>query len=94
MSLRYCFLIAAVVLGNAVPAHAQEIFKQDILYFNHHLNEVVHDTQNFNFTPYTDYNSALASHCQIFKEQGQELWWANCGKPINGFTVISNVDSN
>jgi len=69
-------------------------FKQEDLQIDVRHKRILRDTREFDFTAYHDRASAEATGCQVFKEQGQDLWWANCGKPIHDFVVLSSASVN
>ena len=98
------YLLLCVFALSAVAAEAQEmrqlapaanrmgtVYKQDVLYFDRHRAQVGHYSRNFDMTAYRKYADATATGCQVFKEQAQELWWANCGPPIKGTVVVYNM---
>jgi hypothetical protein len=79
----------AHVRGNA--PHHRETFKHEISYIDLQAKQIIRYTQKVDLKSYTNPSSAAATGCQVFKEQGQNLWWANCGAPINDVAVLSNL---
>ena len=71
-----------------------QVFKQEDFSVDLHRKQIVRQTREFNFTAYHDHASAVATGCQVFKEKDQELWWANCGRPIDDVAVVYNVNED
>jgi hypothetical protein len=76
------------------PVARPQVFKQEDVSVDVPNKQIIRQTREFPFTAYHDRASAVATGCQVFKEKDQELWWANCGRPINDVAVVFNVSED
>lgn len=71
-----------------------QIFRQEELSIDVPNQKIVHKTTEFPFKSFRDEASAVATGCQVFKEKDENLWWANCGRPITDVAVVVNVSED